>query len=131
MPDSDATLAATGFLYEVKGNYREAITTAERLTNLNPNSFYGFLLAGTQQGAVGEAEQAISLLAKAMQLNPRDPYIFDRYWRMGAPCSNWALRGAITWTERAQAAWPDAPARNRSTQISVIAARICLERPSR
>ena len=127
MPDSDATLAATGFLYEVKGNYREAITTAERLTNLNPNSFYGFLLAARSKGAVGEAEQAISLLAKAMQLNPRDPYIFDRYWRMGAAMlATGRYEEAITWTERAQAAWPDAPARNRSSRYLVIAAAYAL-----
>jgi hypothetical protein len=66
----------------------------------------------------GQAVQAIPVLTNAMRPTPRDPYIFDRFWQMGyALLLTGHYPKAVTWTERSQAAWPDAPARNRSVRI--------------
>jgi tetratricopeptide (TPR) repeat protein len=82
-PVAEPSLAAAASLYEVEGRYHEAMATARRLIEVNPNNNNGYIYLARNKIYTGPAEQSIPLLAKAMRLNPRDPSKFDRLWRMG------------------------------------------------
>jgi tetratricopeptide (TPR) repeat protein len=48
-----------------------------------PNNPSGFVQLGHCKTETGHAEEEIPLQAQAIRLNPRDPYLFNRYRRMG------------------------------------------------
>jgi tetratricopeptide (TPR) repeat protein len=94
----------------MQGHYQEAIATAQHLIEINSNNSAGYILLARNRIYTGQAEQAIPLLTKALQLSPRDPGLFDRYWRMGyALVMVGQYQQSIVWQQRSLAAFPDAP----------------------
>ena len=121
-PVAEPTLAAAASLHEVEGHYQEAMATAQRLIEVNSNNHNGYIFLARNKIYVGQAEQAIPLLTKAMQLNPRDPSRFDRFWRMGyALLMVERYQESIVWQQRSMAAFPDAPGNIRSSRHRMMA----------
>ena len=126
-PAAEVSLAAAAQLHEVEGRYQEAMATAQRLIEINPNNHNGYVLLARNKIYTGQAEQAVSLLTKAMQLNPRDPSKFDRLWRMGyALLMVERYQESIVWQQRAMAAFPDAPGNIRSSRYRMMAVAYAL-----
>jgi adenylate cyclase len=71
----------------------------------------------------GSAEEAIGLLAKARQVNPRDPYMYLNYELAGRYSMLVGRdKDAIEWTQRALALDPDGWSIHRSFAYRVLAA---------
>ena len=120
-PAAAVSLMAAGLLYEVEGRFQEAMATAQRLIHGNPNYTGGYISLARNKIYIGQADQAIPLLTKAIQLNPRSPSLFDRYWRMGyALLIIGQYQESIVWQERALAAFPDIPAIYRASRYRMM-----------
>ena len=76
-PAAAVSLMAAGLLYEVEGRFQEAMATAQRLIHGNPNYTGGYISLARNKIYIGQADQAIPLLTKAIQLNPRSPSLAD------------------------------------------------------
>ena len=121
-PAAEITLGTGAYLREVEGHYQEAMAAAQRLIDVNPNNPAGYIFLARNKIYTGQAGQAIPLLTKAMQLSPRDPYLYDRYWRMGyALLMVGRYDELVVWQERSLAAFPDAPAGFRASRDCMMA----------
>jgi adenylate cyclase len=121
-PIAEPSLAAAASLHEVEGRYHEAMATAQRLIEVNPNNHNGYIFLARNKIYTGRAEQAIPRLTKALQINPRDPSKFDRFWRMGyALLMIERYDESIVWQQRSAAAFPDAPGAVRASRFRMMA----------
>jgi adenylate cyclase len=108
--DSDSYLAhmANADVLQAQGRNQEAIDAFRRATMLNP----GLIPAGMPlaYNALGEPEQAIAFVDKAMRLSPRDPFSALTY---GAKAIAYGIlqdyQEALVWVRRAEAATSDGP----------------------
>jgi adenylate cyclase len=121
-PHDEEVLGSSVRLIEIQRNWQQLMVAAQDLIDRYPKSVYGYLYLARGKIATGGAADAISLLARTIELNPRDQYLWDRYWRMG-----FALQlaerdeEAITWHRRALSAYPDAPSFFRSQRLRAMA----------
>ena len=60
--------------------YPEALTAAETVVALDPNSAYGYTALGRTEALLGRCEQSIAHTKQALALSPRDP--FSGIWHM-------------------------------------------------
>jgi adenylate cyclase len=63
--------------------WQEAIAVAEELVRRFPNNPTGFFDLAQSKTVAGHAEEAIPLQERAIQLDPRSPWLFNRYKDMG------------------------------------------------
>ena len=82
-PAAEEVLAGHVRLLESAGRYVEQMAVAQRLIDTYPGSVLGYLYLARGKIFTGSAQEAIPLLKKTIQLNPRDAYLWDRYWRIG------------------------------------------------
>jgi TolB-like protein/class 3 adenylate cyclase len=126
-PHDEEVMVSTVRLLQFEGRWSETMACAQRVIDNFPNSVYGYLYLARGKIFAGKSEEALPLLAKTIQLNPREPYLWDRYWRTGFALQ---LIGryeeAIVWHQRALAVYPDAPSRLRGNRFRDIAAALAL-----
>jgi len=126
-PYDIAVLAREASLYEVEGRYQDAMVTAERAIEAYPNNIGGYLFLARSKIFTGRADEAIPLLAKVIRLDPRDPWLWDRYWRMGyALLLVGRYQESIVWHQRALAVYPDAAPVLRAARYRMMAAAYAL-----
>jgi adenylate cyclase len=127
-PQDEGVMVSTVRLLEAQGKWWEMMAAAQRVIDCYPSSVFGYLYLARGKIATGEAETAIPLLARTIQLNPRDPYLWDRYWRMAFALQ---LIGrydeSITWHQRALAVCPDVAPRLRSYRYLDMASAWALD----
>ena len=122
-PAAEEVLAGQVRLLESAGRYVEMMAVAERLIDTYPSSVFGYLYLARGKIFTGSAQEAIPLLKKTIQLNPRDAYLWDRYWRMGfALLLIGRYAESIVWHRRALAVYPDAPRHLHADRYRMIAA---------
>ena len=122
-PAAEEVLAGHVRLLESAGRYVEQMAVAQRLIDTYPGSVFGYLYLARGKIFTGSAQEAIPLLKKTIQLNPRDAYLWDRYWRIGfALLLIGRYEESIVWHQRALAVYPDAPRRLRAERYRMIAA---------
>ena len=109
-PGSYEVLALRAELLRAEERWPEAMAASEQLIELYPNSAYGFNGLANEKLAAGAADEAIPLFEKAIRLDPRSGYLFNRLRRIGY--LHLVLgheQEAVAWLQRALAANPDAP----------------------
>jgi TolB-like protein len=108
-PQDEGVMVSTVRLLAEQGKWWEMMAAAQRVINCYPGSVFGYLYLARGKIFTGEAETAIPLLARTIELNPRDPNLWDRYWRTAFA---FQLIGrydeSITWHQRALAVCPGA-----------------------
>jgi tetratricopeptide (TPR) repeat protein len=86
-PDSELILNTTVWWLRSVGRCREVIEAAQRAIQLDPNRIRWMTGVYNELGQcktwTGHAEEEIALQAKVNQLNPRSPWMYRRYDRMG------------------------------------------------
>jgi tetratricopeptide (TPR) repeat protein len=88
----------------------EAMAAAEQVINLYPNDVYGYDHLANEKLATGAADEAIPLFEKAIRLDPRSGYLFNRLRRIGYCLLVLGQeQEAISWLQRLLVAKPDAP----------------------
>lgn len=109
-PHDEGVLTCTVRLLEVQEKWQQLLVAAQNLIDNYPNSVFGYLYLARGKIATGDAEEALPLLARTIELNPRDQYLWDRYWRMGFALQlTGRYEDSITWHRRALSVYPDAP----------------------
>lgn len=120
-PNAERVLGTNLFLLRVQERWSELPEAAERIIEAYPNSDNGYNHLALVRIYQGRLEEAIPLLEASMRLNPRNPTIYFREWRMAFVME---LLGrheeAIAWAKRA--AVPGAPVRWRGTSFLMQAA---------
>ena len=108
-PNAEEVLVPETYRLRVNASCQEAMAAARRLIDLFPNNRAGYNFLGWCKTATGNAEEEAPLLEKLIRLNPRDPYLFNRYRRMGyAAMLLGRNEEAITFLERSLALNPEA-----------------------
>jgi tetratricopeptide (TPR) repeat protein len=84
--DANRPLAyhALGFLRRAQNRLVESRTAFEMVIALNPNDADGLIGMGNILMYLGEPDEAIPHLDKAMRLSPRDKHIASCYWALGS-----------------------------------------------
>jgi adenylate cyclase len=107
-PDAEGLLNLLIQWYRKLERNQEAMPVAEDLIRRFPNNPFGYSALSTSKVFAGHAEEAIPLLAKSIQLNPRSSYLFYRYRQLGfASLLLGRDKDAITFLERSLAINPD------------------------
>jgi adenylate cyclase len=107
-PDSQFLLGVTAYWLRMQGRCQEAMAVAEGAIRRFPNYVGGYAQLGQCKTVTGHAEEEIPLMEKTIKLNPRDPYLFNRYRRIGfASLFLGRHQDAIAFLERSLAASPD------------------------
>jgi adenylate cyclase len=107
---SNAVLNARAALLAATLRWPEALAAAQRSTELSPNDADALTSLGIISLNIGAAEEAIALFERAIRLDPRGSFQWNRYRRLG-----YALlvlgreREAIPWLQRALIANPNVP----------------------
>jgi TolB-like protein/DNA-binding winged helix-turn-helix (wHTH) protein/Tfp pilus assembly protein PilF len=109
-PRSACAHSALGQVLCAQNRYQEAITAFEAARAINPAwpHLYGFL--SDCKLWTGSVADAISLVERAIRINPRDPWVATWYWKLGRlhlMQSN--TNEAIAWLEQARSANPQLP----------------------
>jgi tetratricopeptide (TPR) repeat protein len=76
-PELAVAYHALGMVYELRGEYSDAIVAARRAIELDPSFAYAYRLLGFYLPQVGESDEAITILDKAIRLSPRSPWLFS------------------------------------------------------
>jgi TolB-like protein/DNA-binding winged helix-turn-helix (wHTH) protein len=82
-PGSEEVLNYTVQWLRRMRRYEEAIAVAEELVRRFPNNPAGYFDLAQSKTIAGHAEEAFSLQERAIQLNPRSPWLFNRYNNIG------------------------------------------------
>jgi DNA-binding winged helix-turn-helix (wHTH) protein/tetratricopeptide (TPR) repeat protein len=126
-PTAERVLGCTAMWLETRGRHMEAMAIASRMIETFPMGAYGYGLLARSKIYCGGSAEAIPLLRKAIRLHPYHGSRFDRYWRMGfAHLLTHQEKDALDWFNRAVAAYPDAPGRQRAAEFKRIAAAYAL-----
>jgi adenylate cyclase len=106
-PQDEGVIFSTVRLLAAQGKWWEMMAAAQRVIDCYPGSAFGYLFLARGKIFTGEAETAIPLLARTIELNPRDRHLWDPYWRTAFALQ---LIGrydeSITWHQRALAVSP-------------------------
>jgi adenylate cyclase len=108
--DQDSYLAHTakGDVLLAQGRHQEAIDAYRRALMLNPSTIIPGLPAA--YNFLGEPEQAIAYVDKAMRLSPQDPFSQNLYVAKGQAYGILQdYQQALVWVRRAEAVTPDNP----------------------
>jgi tetratricopeptide (TPR) repeat protein len=118
-PNDEAVLICTAVWLERQGRYEAAMAVARRIIEAYPRNANGYVRLARSKTYCGEAEDAIPLLEKAIRLDPYEPHLFDRYWRLGfALLLNQRERDAVQWLQRSLGARLDGSAQTRSCLLA-------------
>jgi tetratricopeptide (TPR) repeat protein len=118
-PNDEAVLVCTAVWLERQGRYEAAMAVARRIIEAHPRNANGYVRLARSKIFCGEAEDAIPLLEKAIQLDPYEPHLFDRYWRLGfALLLAQRERDAVQWLQRSLGARLYGPAQTRSCLLA-------------
>jgi tetratricopeptide (TPR) repeat protein len=82
-PGSEVVLNYTVQWLRRMRRYEEAIVVAEELIRRFPNNPAGYFDLAQSKTVAGHAEEAFPLQERAIQLDPRSPWLFKRYRDMG------------------------------------------------
>jgi TolB-like protein/DNA-binding winged helix-turn-helix (wHTH) protein len=82
-PGSEEVLNYTVQWLRRMRRYEEAIAVAEELVRRFPNNPAGYFDLAQSKTVAGHAEAAFALQEKAIQLDPRSPWLFNRYRDIG------------------------------------------------
>jgi tetratricopeptide (TPR) repeat protein len=101
---------AKGILLRAQNRPEEAMPEFETVLAFNPNSTQALHLLGWCKWLTGSIDEVIPLAEQAIRLDPRDPFIANRYGRIGA-AHLWQSRTdeAIVWLEKGRNADPRQP----------------------
>src|SRR5262249_11271758 len=83
-PNSEVVLNYTVQWLRRMRRYEEAIVVAEELVRRFPNNPSGYFDLAQSKTIAGHAEEAFPLQEKAIRLDPRSPWLFNRYNNMGS-----------------------------------------------
>lgn len=107
-PRRPLTHYAKAEVLRVQHRCREAIPEYETVIALNRNAANSLAHIGRCKIYIGPIEEAIPILEQAIRLNPRDPYIGIKYYRIGeANLLRSHIDEAIAWLEKARIADPE------------------------
>ena len=109
-PRSACAHSALGQVLCAQNRYQEAITAFEVARAINPAwpHLYGFL--SDCKLWTGSVAHAISLVERAIRINPRDPWVATWYWKLGRlHLMQSSTNEAIGWLEQARCANPQLP----------------------
>ena len=124
--DQEVMEDAARLLY-VREKWPEMSLAVQRVIGMYPNSAFAYSYLARGRILAGHPDEAVPLLARTIELNPRDPQIFDRYRYMAlAELLIGNYEESIVWQRRAQAAYPDAPAIIRGKAYRMIAGAYAL-----
>jgi adenylate cyclase len=82
-PETERLPMVTAYWLRNMDRRAEAMVAAGEAIRRFPNNPSGYVQLGHCKTETGHAEDEIPLQAQAIRLNPRDPYLFNRYRRMG------------------------------------------------
>jgi tetratricopeptide (TPR) repeat protein len=98
---------AKGVLLRAQNRPEEAMPEFETVLAFNPNSTSALHLLGWCKFLTGSIDEVIPLAEQAIRLNPRDPFIANRYVRIGMiHLLQSRTDEAINWLEKARNANP-------------------------
>jgi len=80
-PDSPQVQWALGYVYLYREEFDNAIAALERAISLSPSYADGYAMLALIRNNLGQAEEAIRLLQKGMELNPF--YSWDYLYNLG------------------------------------------------
>jgi len=101
---------AKGLLLRFQSRPEEAIHEFETVLAFNPNSTGALHLLGWCKWLTGSIDEVIPLAEQAIRLSPRDPYIANRYGRIGAVhLLQSRTDEAIVWLKKGRNADPRQP----------------------
>jgi tetratricopeptide (TPR) repeat protein len=87
--------------------YSEAISEYEATLALNRNFANALAALGRCKTYIGPVDDAILAQQKAIRLSPRDPLLYNWYFRIGeAHLLLWRIDPAIEWLEKARSGGP-------------------------
>ena len=126
-PADPLVLTNTASLLEYQGQYEAAMAINQRLIDTYPHHANGYARLARCKIFCGEAPEAIPLLEKAIQLNPQQPDLYDRTWRLGfAHLLSGNDAEALVWFRRSLGACPDAPEEMRGRRYRLLSSAYAL-----
>jgi adenylate cyclase len=109
-PGSTLAHLARGQLLRVERRCDEAIPEFEMVIASNRNSSGALFALGECKLLTGSIDEAIPLEEQAIRLDPRDPYVFNRYLVIGkVHLLQSRMEEAIVWLEKARIGNPGSP----------------------
>ena len=109
-PESLKVLAVSVYLLRTQWHWSEALAMAQRMMDLYPKDAEAYNQLATMKFATGAIEEAIPLQEDSIRLNPRDPFLHERYQRIGyAMLILDREQRSIPWFKRSLASDPDMP----------------------
>jgi adenylate cyclase len=106
-PQSLSAHFVKGQVLRTQRRCAEAIPEYETVLALDHNAANALAGIGRCKTYIGRIEEAIPLLEQAIRLSPREPYIFNWYFRIGeAHLLQSHIDDAILWLEKAKRASP-------------------------
>jgi adenylate cyclase len=124
-PGRLSVIYARGFLLQLQERGPEAIAAFQNLIDRYPNSSVGYHMLGTNLLFAGRAADTISNEQRAIRIDPRNPFIWQRYRRIGqASLLLGRYDEAVGWLQRSLAALPSGSgsAGSRAFRYAEIAA---------
>jgi TolB-like protein/DNA-binding winged helix-turn-helix (wHTH) protein len=101
-PNSELVLQARAQLLDYQSRIPELAELSQRLITNFPNSQDSYFHGAVAMKRLGQCEEALPLFAASARLDPRSPFLANRYWNL-AYCSVLLGRDsdAIAWAKRA------------------------------
>jgi adenylate cyclase len=125
--NSYEVLSNRAYLLRVQKRWQEEMAVAQRMIDLYPNNQDGYNELANVKMITGAAEEAIPLFQKAIRIDPRSAFLFNRYRRIGYCLLVLGREQAsIEWLQRSLASNPDAPAEYRAWSYRHLAAAYAL-----
>jgi adenylate cyclase len=122
-PLSEDVLRSQLYLLMKQDRWKDGTAAAQQFIQMFPNSQAGYNVLAICKTYTGHAEEEIALAKKAIQLNPRGPYLFHFYSRLGfASLMLGRDADAISFLERSLAIHPDVGAGSRQNMMRKMAA---------
>jgi len=101
-PGSTPAHLVKGQVLRAQQRWSEAIAEFERVLAINPNHAFALHALADCKLRTGSIDEVIPLEEKAIRLDPRDPHIGFKYWRIGyAHLLQSRTDDAILWLEKA------------------------------
>jgi adenylate cyclase len=126
-PNSLTILAVSVYVLRTQWRWNEALAAAQRLMDLYPTNPEAYNQLATMKFATGALNEAIALQENSIRLDPRNPFLFERYQRIGYALLVLGRElEALPWFERALASNADLPASNRSAIYRQMASSYAL-----
>jgi adenylate cyclase len=122
-PTSEGVLIGALRLLDAQHRWEDMIPAAERLIQAFPNRVEGYDSLATAKRYTGRAGEAVPLYEKSIRIDPRDPFLYNRYAFLGfalMQLQRW--EESAIWVERSLAANPEAPRPIRSARFRILAA---------